>query len=226
MEWRYRDRAVFFPEHEVLVVADVHLGRAAASNVEAPLGERDDRSERLAALCAHFDPEEVVIAGDLLHVFSTVPRGVARSVRALRETVRDAGARAVVTPGNHDGLLDEVWDGPVVEEYRLGDWVVCHGHEAPETNAAGYVIGHDHPTIEIEGQRHPCFLTATGTYQGADLLMLPAFTRLAPGVSVNRMRASEFASPLVTDADALRPVVADGDEPLTFPPLGAFRRLL
>lgn len=226
MERRYRDRAVFVPELETLVVADVHLGRAATSNVEAPLGERDDVTERLAALCGHFDPAEVVIAGDLLHAFSTVPDGVAESVRALQETIRAAGARPVVTPGNHDGLLAEVWDGPVEPEYALGDRVVCHGHEPPSTDAAGYVVGHDHPTIEIEGQRHPCFLVAEEAYRGADLLMLPAFTRLAPCVAVNRMRADEFDSPLVTDADSLCPVVEDGDETLRFPPLGEFRRLL
>jgi len=226
MERRYRDRAVFFPEEGTLVVADVHLGRAATSNVEAPLGERGDVTERLAALCARFDPAEVVVAGDLLHAFATVPDGVAESVRALRETIRDSGARPIVTPGNHDDLLDEVWDGPVEPEYRLGDWVVCHGHQAPSADAAGYVVGHDHPTIEIEGQRHPCCLTAEGAYRGGDLLMLPAFTRLAPGVAVNRMRANEFDSPLVVDADALRPVVDDGDETLAFPPLGEFRRLL
>ena len=226
MNRRYRDRAAFFPNHGTLVVADIHFGRAATSNVEAPLGERGDVTERLAALCDRFDPDEVVIAGDLLHAFSTVPDGVTESVRALQETVREAGARPVVTPGNHDGLLDEVWDGPVETEYQLGDWVVCHGHELPETDAAGYVVGHDHPTIEVEGRRHPCFLTAKDAYRGADLLMLPAFTRLAPGVAVNRMRASEFGSPLVTDADRLRPVVDDGDDALEFPPLGEFRRLL
>jgi putative SbcD/Mre11-related phosphoesterase len=226
MERRYRDRAVFFPDHGTLVIADVHLGRDATSNVEAPLGERDDVTERLAALCTHFDPDEVVIAGDLLHAFSTVPDGVTEAVRALRATVRDADARPVVTPGNHDGLLAAVWDGPVETEYALGDWVVCHGHEPPSTEAAGYVVGHDHPTIAIEGQRHPCFLSARDAYRGGDLLMLPAFTRLAPGVVVNRMRASEFGSPLVTDADAVRPIVDDGEGTLAFPPLGEFRRLL
>jgi hypothetical protein len=58
--------------------------------------------------------------------------------------------------------------------------------------------------------------------------MLPAFSRVAAGVSVNGMRARDFQSPLVTDADSLRPVVWDQGrhEALTFPPLGRFRELL
>jgi hypothetical protein len=58
--------------------------------------------------------------------------------------------------------------------------------------------------------------------------MLPAFNRLAAGAEVNGMAARDFQSPLVRDADALRPVVwdPDADEALSFPPLGEFRRLL
>jgi hypothetical protein len=42
------------------------------------------------------------------------------------------------------------------------------------------------------------------------------------------MRARDFQSPLVTDADALRPVVWDQGraEALPFPPLGRFREML
>jgi metallophosphoesterase superfamily enzyme len=91
-----------------------------------------------------------------------------------------------------------------------------------------YVVGHDHPAITIEGQKRPCFLSGEGVYRGADLLMLPAFSRVASGVAVNGMRARDFQSPLVRDADALRPIVWDSvaEEALRFPPLGRFRRLL
>lgn len=228
MRRRFRDRAVYFPDVETLVVADLHLGRDAASNVEVRLGEHEDVTGRFAALLERYDPDAAVVAGDLLHSFSTLPRGVLESVTALTDAARLAGTRLVVTPGNHDAMLTKVWKGPTIDEYRLGEWIVCHGHGEPEGEAAGYVVGHDHPTVEIEGQRRPCFLYGEGVYRGADLLVLPAFTPLAPGVAVNRMTARDFQSPLVTDADALRPIVRDtaGNETLTFPPLGEFRQLL
>ncbi|NHN47600.1 metallophosphoesterase [Halostella sp. JP-L12] len=227
---RLRDRACFLPAADALVLSDLHVGKAAASNVEFPLGERTDLSERLAVLIDEFDPAEVVLAGDLLEAFDYVPHGVEETVDRLAATVRDAGADLVVTPGNHDGLLDAVYDGSAPAEHRLadGETVVCHGHEAPETDADRYVVGHDHPAIEIEGKKRPCYLVGPGVYCGADVVMLPAFTRLAAGVTVNGMRASDFASPLVTDPDAFRPVVWDEDagEPLEFPPLGELRSFL
>jgi len=232
-----RRRAVFVADADALVVADVHVGREEASNVEIPLGERSDLRERLAARLDAHEPSVVVFAGDTLHAHGVASRESVETLRALARACRKRGAEPVFVAGNHDGGLSETVDADVHEEYVLGDangsgggetTVVCHGHEPPATDADRYVVGHDHPTIEIEGVRHPCTLVGRGTYRGADVVMLPAFSRLAPGVVVNGMRAAAFQSPLVGDADAFRPVVYDEDasEPLEFPPLGEFRGLL
>lgn len=226
MDFTVADRAVLLDG--ALVLADCHLGKDAASNVQARLGEHEDTVDRLDALCARFAPDEVVVAGDLLHSFSSLPHGVAETLAELKRVCREADARLLVTPGNHDTMLDGLWSGPTTDEHRVGDVVVRHGDRPPNATAGGYVVGHDHPTIEIEGQRRPCYLYGEGQYRGADLLMLPAFTRLSAGVVVNRMCAREFQSPFVTDADALRPLVVDEDagEVLEFPPLGEFRGML
>jgi len=225
-ELQLRDRAAMLGD--VLVLADLHVGCGAASNVELPVGEGEEMVERFEALCERFEPGEVVIAGDLLHSFDTVPVMVEETLAGLRAAARDVGARVVVTPGNHDTMLDAVWNGPTEHEYRVGDTVICHGHVDPAADADRYVVGHDHPTITIEGQRHPCYLAGDGVYNGADLLVLPAFNRLLAGVEVNGMSAAEFMSPLVRDADALAPLVRDedADETLQFPPLGEFRHRL
>jgi len=211
---------------ETLVVADLHVGRGPASNVTLPVGDGSEMVERFESLLTRYDPAEAVVAGDLLHSFRTVPRTVERVVDGFAAAARDAGARLVVTPGNHDTMLDSVWSGPTVESHRIGETVVCHGHVEPDRTAERYVVGHDHPTITIEGQRRPCLLAGDGVYRGADVVMVPAFNRLLRGVEVNHMTADEFMSPLVTDADAFAPVVLDGDEPLVFPPLGEFRHRL
>jgi hypothetical protein len=222
----YDDRALVLGE--TLVLADLHLGRGTAGGLELPVGSDTDVVERVEALVGRHDPTAVVVAGDLLHSFRTVPRTVESTVAGLRSVCRDAGAEMVVTPGNHDTMLETVWDGPAPATHRLGDTVVCHGHEVPEADADRYVVGHDHPTISIEGQRRPCYLVGRDQFRGATVVMLPSFNRLNAGVEVNRMRASAFQSPLITDADRLEPVVWDerGGESLSFPPLGEFRQML
>jgi putative SbcD/Mre11-related phosphoesterase len=230
---RFRDRAVYLDRADALVLADTHLGRDESSNVQLRLGEDGDIVERVAALLDRYEPETLAVGGDLLHSFGSVPTGVRESLRDLREATREAGARMVVTPGNHDTMLAELWDGPTEDRVRFPDGdretVVCHGHEPPAADDADlYVVGHDHPTIEIEGQRRACYLYGPDSYRGADVLMLPSFTRLAAGVAVNEMRTADFQSPLVTEAALLQPLVRDeaADETLTFPPLGRFRELL
>jgi putative SbcD/Mre11-related phosphoesterase len=232
-EVEYRDRAAYLPAADALVVADLHVGRDEASDVEFPLGERRDLRDRLAALLDDRSPGTVVFAGDVLHRFDSATARARDGLADLLAACRDRGSRPVLVRGNHDAVLGSAFEGTLYDEYVLGrstdaPVLVCHGHALPEGTAALYVVGHDHPAIAIEGTRRPCFLYGEGTFRGGDVLMLPAFNRLAPGVAVNGLRTRDFRSPLVADADALRPVVYDesADEALTFPPLGRFRRLL
>ena len=229
MDVAFADRAAFLESSETLVLADLHLGRGASANVCLPLTE-DDIPARLAALCEWFSPTEIVLAGDVLHAFSHLPEGARETFRRVEDIAEDAGAELVVTPGNHDAMLDSVWEGPSESEHRVGQTAILHGHDPPEIEdgdgIARYVVGHDHPAIRIEGHRRPCFLFGRNVYAHADVLMLPAFNRLAPGVVVNGTYSLQ--SPLVTDLGEFRPVIRDeeGDETLEFPPLGEFRSLL
>ncbi|TKX55290.1 metallophosphoesterase [Halorubrum sp. SP3] len=248
----FAERAIHLAGPDALVVADLHVGRDEASAVSLPLGERADLRDRLGALLDRFDPATVVVAGDAIHTFDRVTDRSRETLNALRDACEANGAALELVAGNHDAALANAWDGPIRDELvlgaerdrdtegtRVGDdatdgdpgahrTVVCHGHEAPATAADRYVIGHVHPTIEIEGDRRPCFLRGDGTYRDADLLVLPAFTRLAPGVTVNDATTAGLDSPLLSDAAALAPVVYDPDreESLRFPPLGRFRELL
>ena len=232
-----RGRALYLDDADTLVVADLHVGRDESSNVELPLGGRTDLQVRLKGHLERFRLKTVVFAGDSAHAHGPASATSIERLRKLAAACRECAADPVFVAGNHDGNLPELQGEDVHKEYVVErgaetsttpKTVVCHGHEPPAMDADRYVVGHDHPTIEIEGVRHPCVLFGPGAYRGADVVMLPAFSRLAPGVVVNGMRSGAFQSPLVTDADAFRPIVYDEDasEPLEFPPLGEFRELL
>lgn len=223
-----RGRAAYLPEPDTVVVADLHLGRGRASNVELPLGEQSAIPERLQGVLESFEPSSVVLAGDVLHSFSSLPEGAESALREVEDRIEATGATLTVVRGNHDTMLRTLLDP--VAEHRLSDGktVVVHGHEPPTEAAERYVIGHEHPAIEIEGQRRPCALLGRGVYEGADVLALPAFNRLAAGTEVNGMRSGDPSSPLLADVGSFRPVVWDpeAEETLVFPPLERFRQLL
>jgi len=194
-ELAFRDRAVYLPATETLVLADLHLGREAVSNVAAPLGERSDLLDRLAALRSTFKPTTIVFAGDLLHSFSSVPTAVEETVDDLYTQCVDDGVDVVAIEGNHDQQLETVWPTSVEPAVKLDDGtVVCHGHEEPGLRGERYLIGHDHPAISIEGVKRPCLCVDPTGYRGKELVVLPAFTRLAGGVELNRLRADALQS--------------------------------
>ena len=227
----FRERAIYLGSLETLVLSDIHIGRDESSSIEFPLGERTDLKERLQSLCLHFDPQTVVFAGDILHSFSEASITTSRILSDLVSIASEGDRTAILLEGNHDGLLETVWDGSIQRAVHFDDGtVVTHGDIIPELDRPGsrYIVGHDHPAISIEGVRRPCYLYGESQYQKQPLLMLPAFNRLSAGVEVNQLRTSEFQSPFITNAAALQPIVYDKEsqETLRFPPLAAFRRLL
>jgi len=138
--------------------------------------------------------------------------------------VVDAGDGVAGNSDGGDGCAGDLIDAGDGGETSV---VVAHGHVRPAVDADWYVVGHDHPTLDVEGLRRPCYLHGRGA-DDAGLLMLPAFSRLPTGVAVNDMTGADFQSPLVDAADPLRPVVRDGaaDRTHEFPPLGECRQLL
>ncbi|AOW80195.1 putative phosphoesterase, ICC [Halodesulfurarchaeum formicicum] len=217
------NRAVSLPSQDTLVLADLHLGRVRSSRVELPLGEQADLMDRIDGLLETYQPSEVVVAGDLIHSFDTLSITVQDAVDTLTRTVTTTGATLTVTTGNHDGLLDHHDSIDPVPAAQFGDTVVLHGHERPTIDADRYIIGHEHPAIRIEGVRHPCTLACPDQLDGAAVLVLPAFSRVASGTIVNGQTAADTMSPLLTGLDRCRPIVSTADGPLEFPPLGELR---
>ena len=226
---RFADRAVYLADADTVVVADLHLGRADASRVAAPIDATESIRRRIRRLLDRFVPETIVFAGDLLHSFDRLPAVAVEAVEGLWDDCTDTGVEPVAVAGNHDSRLSECWPGTVDDAVTLADGtIICHGHTPPPERGHRYVVGHTHPAITIEGVKRPCYLFGEAAYRGGELLVLPAFTTLAGGVDISDRRAGDLPSPLVSTLGSLQPVVwDDGDnDTLWFPPLRQLQRLL
>ena len=170
------ERALYWPRRQTLVVADPHLGKAAAFRAAAipvPGGTTAANLERLAAAITRTGARRLICLGDLLHARSgRVPETVAAG-SAWRE--RHPHLEFWLVRGNHDRHAGdppaewrvECFDEPVVEPPFA--W-----RHFPEAEAAGYTIaGHLHPAIRLgRGQLSetlPCF------FFGETVGLLPAF---------------------------------------------------
>lgn len=169
-------RVAYFPEHELLCAADLHLGYAwchRASGQLMPITPADNSLTRLRVMLAEFGAKRLVLLGDIVHR--------ALPVAALMEQIRDLAKLATETElillvGNHDkrlGKLDATL--PLRREYRAGQHLFLHGDLAPAEKAERYIIGHEHPGISLgdgvaTSRRYPCFVF------GGNVLALPAFS--------------------------------------------------
>ncbi|HKX90713.1 MAG TPA: ligase-associated DNA damage response endonuclease PdeM [Sphingopyxis sp.] len=175
------DRALFWPRHGALVVADLHLEKAswyAALGQPLPPYDSHDTLDRLAALVAETGARAIWCLGDSFHDRAAADRIV--PAVAARLTGQTASARFVWIAGNHDGLSGGAWGGEVADELVVDGIVFRHQSLAGETRPE--ISGHFHPKLRthIRGRHvsRPCF---AGDGQR---LILPAFGALTGGLAV------------------------------------------
>ncbi len=239
MKVQYFNGAAYFPDTGACAVADVHVGMEAAIQAEGfgmPLDEERMLLDRLRGIVQRFGPKVMVLDGDVLHEFHRVRRNTQRSFDKIMLALLSSVDEVVLIAGSHDRMIDVALtdiDGVRTEQcYFSGGVLFCHGDVVPERAAAAdvklIVVGHDHPMLDVEMKKEPCFLYGKKAWRGKDVLVLPAFNPLCAGTSINRLDTRDFLSPFIREGDieGYRPIIVVEGEALEFPPLGEFRHIL
>ncbi len=176
------DRALFWPRHGALIVADLHLEKAswyAALGQPLPPYDSHDTLDRLAALAAGTGARAIWCLGDSFHDRAAADRIV--PAVAARLAGQAASTRILWVAGNHDGLTGGAWGGEVADELVVDGIVFRHQSLAGEMRPE--ISGHFHPKLRISSRgrlvSRPCF---AGDEQR---LILPAFGALTGGLAVD-----------------------------------------
>lgn len=170
-------RAAHLPDSGTLLVADVHLGKAASFRglgVPVPHGTTAGTLARLSAALALSAARQLVVLGDFVHARGAFTPATLRALADWR--AQHAGLRITLLRGNHD---ERAGDPPDALDIAVLDAPLCLGplllrHE-PEPHDEGYVLaGHVHPCVSVGARgfdrlRLPCF------HFGARVGVLPAF---------------------------------------------------
>jgi uncharacterized protein len=174
--WLLPQRAAYWPRRNTLLIADAHLGKAAAfrrAGVPVPSGTTDENLQRLTGLLGTLGAERIVFLGDLLH--SRVAReSSAAGFRSWRQ--QHGKIDMTLVRGNHDSRAGDPpceWRVDCVDDPLIVDGIaLCH---LPRSVPGHYgIAGHTHPAVRLTGRggehlRLPCFLFT------ADYAVLPAF---------------------------------------------------
>lgn len=194
------DRALFWPRHGALIVADLHLEKAswyAALGQPLPPYDSHDTLDRLAALVAATEARAIWCLGDSFHDREGCERLPAAAQARLRALT--AATRWTWITGNHDPVVADHCGGEVVEEAEVDGLILRH--EADPAEASPELSGHFHPKLRLtlRGRQvsRRCFV-ATGTK-----LILPAFGALTGGLDAHH---PEIVRAVGTGAEALVPL--------------------
>lgn len=187
------DRALFWPRHRALIVADLHLEKGswyAAQGQPLPPYDSHDALDRLARIAAETDARAIWCLGDSFHDQDAAQRIVpAVADRIARQA---ASARLLWIAGNHDGLSGGAWGGEVTEELLVDGILFRHQSQADETRPE--ISGHFHPKLRIAVRGRS---VARACFAGDDRrLILPAFGSLTGGLDVGAPAiAANFPGP-------------------------------
>jgi DNA ligase-associated metallophosphoesterase len=179
------EKALYWPARRMLVIADIHFGKAAAfraQGVPVPRGTTTENLAALDALMAHHPTAEIMFLGDFLHARAAHAPATLAAMLAWRR--RNGAVRLTLVRGNHDARAGDpaaILGIDVVDEpHTVGAFSFCHH---PDVAGAGYVLaGHVHP-VYLLASRHdalrlPCFVA------GPARMILPSFGAFTGGYAI------------------------------------------
>ena len=130
------DGSAFLPEHNTLLIADVHLGKSGVfrkAGIATPQGLHEQNLKQLARAFEAHPQATVVFLGDVFH-------GLQNKETQSLKTLLDAhdGHTFILVKGNHDFDLPEWQQLAIVPEWTLGKLHFLH--EPPAGGPVGRVI--------------------------------------------------------------------------------------
>jgi DNA ligase-associated metallophosphoesterase len=168
------EKAVWLPTEKVLLISDLHLGKAPhfrAHGIPLPDGAAKKDLAALATLIARWQPEKLLILGDFFHAEHNADWYLWEYFR-----LEFSYLTIELVMGNHD-RLEQKWYAQagmtcVAEKTIQGVWLV---HEPMLDVKKPQISGHLHPGVLVKqkGRQH-LRLPAFRLYQQHHLI-LPAF---------------------------------------------------
>ena len=184
------EQAIYIRADDTLAISDLHLGYEAAlqaEHVAMPRFQLEPMLERLEKLLARYNPERIIINGDMKHEFSKNKGQEWDEVETILDML--AYREVIIIRGNHDNYLQTIL---ARRNIRMMDHITLpasqitflHGHKNVDSNGMK-IYAHEHPVLRFRDEvgaqvTLPCFLYD----EESQILVMPAFSPLASGTNV------------------------------------------
>ena len=167
------DKAVYLPEHEMLIVSDLHFGKIEhfrKNGIGLPASAARKDIDKLERLIRSVDAKDIVFLGDLFH---SDLNNAWQAFKKMLQLFQDRTFHLIL--GNHDILDESMYTGMKLSyQMEIKDLILTHEPIEVVQDGKYNLCGHIHPGVKLSGKgkqsiRIPCF------YFGAHTGILPSF---------------------------------------------------
>jgi uncharacterized protein len=192
--WLSSERCAYWETEKTLIISDLHFGKTGhfrKAGIPIPQHVYKEDLQRLVSQVQYFQPQQLVIVGDLFHSHEN------RELELFKKWRKDLSQLKVqLVKGNHDILHDSWYDNSEIntcnEQLKIRSFTFTHDiHNYQFEPDHYYFSGHIHPGISIRGTgkqslRFPCF------YFTENYCVLPAFSRFTGTYGINPKRSESI----------------------------------
>ncbi len=232
---------LYMPRYKSIFIADVHLGfeeEMASKGVFLPRIQVKRAIEVVMKALDLVDAENLVIVGDLKHLFERLGRREARDVTEFLSAVQGRFRRIILVRGNHDTFVYvklRKFGVEIVDELWIDDVLVVHGHKPLSARVRPRIVimAHEHPSIAIRDPlgtvaKLPCFLVVP-LKRGATAVVMPALGMYQSGTAVSTSNEA-YLSPILKSEGLLHEAkpfaIVEGEGVCELPRLGIIESFL
>lgn len=183
-------KAIYWKETGSLLLADVHLGKAGhfrKAGIPLPSEIHRNDLKRLDQLIARYQPEKLLLLGDLFHSDKN-----AEWSDFLQWRKGNSAVAISLILGNHDVIPARYYtdiDIAVMEKLSLGPFTLTHH---PSASPLTYnIAGHIHPGVHLKGRSRQC-LKLPCFYFGKRGGLLPAFGNFTGQTVISMSRGDKI----------------------------------
>lgn len=169
-------RAVYWPKEDMLIISDLHVGKAAhfrKSGIPMSTEILNTDLERLKQLLSFFKAKQLMVVGDLFHA------GMNQEFEIFRNWINHIEkVNMILVKGNHDKISTKIselfFDWTIYKTHYIAPFNFIH-ESVTQKEQTFQISGHTHPGVLVKGKgrqrfKLPCYQISKNQ------LILPAFS--------------------------------------------------
>ena len=173
-------RAIFLPETKELLICDIHLGKAEYFQQNGiPLTNNSDENNfaRIKRIVKKYNPEKLIILGDLFHSKYSIDKNLKKKVEDLPELLN---TNIELVLGNHD-IGCKIKNLKVFDIRKTKNITLSHEPINLVDKKTFNICGHYHPKLYLKNNGDKLSFRCFAMDTKKNTLYMPAFGDLTGG---------------------------------------------